>query len=258
MEKEDIKLNKTQQTQFDNLKLIIELIPRSNWNNNVRSILTKKQWDKIRNEVFTKADYKCEICNGIGTKHHVECYEVWHYDIDNKVQTLIKLISICPLCHQVIHIGLTAKIKKENGLRAYKRFQEINKLTDDEAKLFYNYSCQLWTKRSKIKWKLDLKHLKNYNINIKDENDESCPNCIGSNYTKIKKKYIGKSKICKCYDCNSNLIFISYNYYYRKKYICYNCKSYNVFPLQTFKVTYKLNKCNDCGNRYYTQISMSD
>lgn len=163
---EEIKLNKTQQEKFDNLKLTIELVPGPSWWSNVRSNLTKTQWDKLRVEVYTLANNKCEICGGIGTKHPVECHEVWEYDDKKNIQKLKKFMSICPLCHQTKHIGLTGSLVHENGDRAYKRFQVINKLTNKETKLFHDYFWQQWKQRSFKKWKLDITLLDDYNIEL--------------------------------------------------------------------------------------------
>jgi hypothetical protein len=55
------------------LKLTIELIPESAWGENLRKYLRKEIWEKIRKEVFRKANYKCSICGKRGKLH---CHEV--------------------------------------------------------------------------------------------------------------------------------------------------------------------------------------
>ena len=66
-----------------NFKLTIELVPKTSWFTNLRSLVSKEQWDKIRNKVYWKAGYKCEICGSKGPKWPVECHEIWHYDLVN-------------------------------------------------------------------------------------------------------------------------------------------------------------------------------
>ena len=166
MKKQQIKLTKAQQNRFENLKLTIELVPSSCWWSNVRSKIKRTQWDRLRKQVYKAADYKCEICGGVGTKHPVECHEIWDYDDKNKLQTLSKFIAICPLCHEVKHIGLTATWEGDYYLRAYKRFQEINKLTIEETRLFISYFWHQWRERSKHQWKLDISLLDNYDIDL--------------------------------------------------------------------------------------------
>jgi hypothetical protein len=50
------------------MKLTIELVPKTSWYSNVRSNVSKDEWDKIKKKCYIKANYKCEICNGIGDK----------------------------------------------------------------------------------------------------------------------------------------------------------------------------------------------
>ena len=82
-------------------KLIPELIPSNTWYNNVRSIVSKDEWDIIRRKSYKFANYKCQICgdSGInqGYKHPVECHEIWEFDDKNKIQYLIGFISLCPI-----------------------------------------------------------------------------------------------------------------------------------------------------------------
>ena len=42
----------------------IELIPKCTWGINVRTKLSKDQWDVIRKYVYREAGYVCEICGG--------------------------------------------------------------------------------------------------------------------------------------------------------------------------------------------------
>ena len=79
--------------------LTIELVPRTAWLVNVRSEVSKSEWDKLRRATYKAAGYRCEICNGKGHKHPVECHEVFEYDDEEKSQTLKRLIAICPKCN---------------------------------------------------------------------------------------------------------------------------------------------------------------
>lgn len=161
-----IELNKTQQQRFDDLKLTIELVPESCWCSNLRSMLKPFQWDMLRQNVYREAKHICEICGGVGTRHPVECHEVWSYNDMINVQKLEKLISICPQCHFVKHIGLTYHRGQEYGEIAYKRFQDINELSDNEAKLFCDFVSHQWRQRSLKDWKLDISLLSELNIDI--------------------------------------------------------------------------------------------
>jgi len=146
------------------LKLQIELVPRKCFWSNVRSNIKKSQWDKIRKSVYQKAGFICEICGGKGTRHPVECHEVWKYDPVTMIQKLGFFQSLCPLCHEVKHIGLAGI--RGNGERAFNRFRDINKLDDKTAIQIKNAVFKEWKIRSLNEWKLDIEYLKNWDLEL--------------------------------------------------------------------------------------------
>lgn len=146
------------------LKLTLDLIPKSQFNNNVRSIVSKKQWDYIRSQVYAEAYNVCEICGGIGEKHPVEAHEIFSYDNKTLIQKLDKLIALCPNCHMVKHMGLAEIMGKK--IEAIIHLSKINKMTRKEAKIYIKESFKIWEERSKKNWILDLSYLKKYGINV--------------------------------------------------------------------------------------------
>jgi hypothetical protein len=146
------------------LKLTVELVPSSSWADNVRSIVSKKQWDIIKSQVTSKAYNLCEICGGIGPKHPVECHEIWHYDDKKSIQKLIGMIALCPNCHIVKHFGLAQVMNRTTKAMAH--LMKINKISATQANDYINNAFKIWSERSKKIWKLDLSYLKEYGINI--------------------------------------------------------------------------------------------
>lgn len=135
-------------------KLTIELVPKTAWFKNLRSELSKEQWDRLRKDCYRQANYICECCGGKGDKWPVECHEVWKYDDKNKLQTLIRLISLCPSCHEVKHIGL-ASIKGRKEI-ATKHLSKINGWGLTQTENYINAAFSLWQQRSKYKWSMDI------------------------------------------------------------------------------------------------------
>lgn len=132
------------------MKLTINLIPRTTFFTNVRSIYPE-YWDLLRKDCYKKAFYKCEICSGKGKKWPVECHEIWSYK--NKTQKLERLIALCPQCHQVQHAGLaTIRGKSEEVIS---QLMKVNKITRDNALEHYHEAFEIWKKRNKINWHLD-------------------------------------------------------------------------------------------------------
>jgi len=134
------------------MKLTIELVPQSAFFKNVRSEVSKEQWDIIRREAYKKAGYKCQICGGVGEKHPVECHEIWEYK--DGVQKLIGFIAICPACHQVKHIGLSRMRGLEED--CMKHLVKINNINEAQAYTYIENSFAIWDERNKQDWKLDI------------------------------------------------------------------------------------------------------
>jgi 5-methylcytosine-specific restriction endonuclease McrA len=141
------------------MKLTIELVPQTAWYSNVRSNVTKAEWDVLRKACYKKAGYKCEVCSGKGPKHPVECHEIWEYDDKKHTQTLIGLIALCPNCHKCKHMGY-ARISGNYDI-ALKHLAKVNEITLKEAEKYVDESFEIWDKRSQNDWKLDITILEN-------------------------------------------------------------------------------------------------
>jgi len=143
-------------------KLTVELIPKTCFYSNVRTLLPNKYWDLLRKDSYEKANNVCEICGDTGKnqgyRHNVECHEIWHYDDVFKIQRLDGLISLCPKCHQVKHFGRTSAIGKQP--EAFKHMEKVNDWNHRDCVTHLKEVMDKWMDRSKYKWHLDLTYLK--------------------------------------------------------------------------------------------------
>lgn len=142
-------------------KLTIELIPKTSWFKNLRAELSTKDWDKIRKACYKQANYRCQICGGIGKKWPVECHETWKFERIRKVQgiktyqqTLEGLIALCPSCHQVKHIGYANKQGKL--MDCIRHLMKVNEYSQYLAERQIQAAFILYLKRSKVKWDVDI------------------------------------------------------------------------------------------------------
>ena len=140
-------------------KLKFELVPDGCWYYNLRSILSKKQWDYIRHVAYDEADGRCMIC---GRKvNRLEAHERWRYDEETATCILSDVIAVCSMCHQVIHIGRTQLMGK--GERAEDWFMRVNKCSYADMRAELGKANDDHIRRNKIaEWKLDLSYLKRY------------------------------------------------------------------------------------------------
>ena len=154
-------------------KLTIELVPSTSWYNNVRSNVSKEEWDMYRVECYLRAGRKCEICGDTGKNqgynHDVECHEIWEYDDKKKTQTLTRLVALCPTCHKVKHAGLAMKRGEEDIV--LNQLMVVNDMNIDEAQEYLSESFALWEERSGHKWKVDISYLDKYFKTTNDLDD---------------------------------------------------------------------------------------
>jgi len=149
-------------------KLTIEFVPTTCWFSNVRDHVSAAVWKKITAVVAEKAGSRCEICDGRGHRHPVECHEVWFYDDKTLTQKLVRLIALCPSCHEVKHIGLT---KKRGRLKkALEHMAKVNQWHITRAEIYRKNVFALWRRRSLFAWKLDLSYLnETFGIQIEEK-----------------------------------------------------------------------------------------
>ena len=140
--------------------LEIELVPKTSFFNNVRSVITDSQWDIIRKKCYKKANHICEICGGKGDKWPVECHEVWQYDDTNHIQKLIGFIALCPNCHKVKHYGYATITN--NAELVFNYFIKINNINKEEAIKYIDNVFELWKLRSKYNWEVNIDFLDKY------------------------------------------------------------------------------------------------
>lgn len=153
-----------------NIKLTVELIPSTCHYSNVRTTVKPKEWDKIRFISYEAAGHKCEVCNETGKeqgyKHNVECHEIWEYDDINKIQKLSGLISLCPTCHQVKHIGRAIAIGNQG--ECFAKLAKVNDWTLEQVLAHVDEAFAEYKERSKHQWGIDLSILNQepYNLTI--------------------------------------------------------------------------------------------
>lgn len=136
------------------LKLEIELVPRTAWWSNVRSILLRRDWDALRQRVYREYGHRCAICGADGMIH---CHECWSYDDINLVQTLTGFVALCPLCHHVKHLGHAGILAQEGKLdydSVISHFLEVNGCSREVFEKHRETAFALWSERSRHQWKL--------------------------------------------------------------------------------------------------------
>lgn len=143
------------------LKLFIELVPRTSWYNNLRKVIHLEEWDKIRKKSYNDAGHKCAICGAIG---RLNCHEVWSYDDEAHIQKLEGFTALCDLCHHVKHIGLAGILELQGKLDMEEVIKHFMRVNDCDKRTFENHekaAFEEWRKRSSHKWQVCLGQYEN-------------------------------------------------------------------------------------------------
>lgn len=141
------------------LKLQVEIVPSSCFYSNVRSEVSKKQWDLIRRKTYSLANNRCEICGGQGRKHPVEAHEVWDYieTPTKNIQKLVRMIALCPLCHESKHVGLAQMRGRMQQVLVHMSI--VNRVDPQVIADHIEEERLKWVHRSRLQWELDISYL---------------------------------------------------------------------------------------------------
>lgn len=172
--KRQTKVGLTNEAMASTFKLTTELVPQTIWRNNLRSMVKRPDWDKLRYKTYADYGHKCGIC-GIHPDR-LECHEIWEYDDTHHIQHLKGLITLCVLCHHIKHLG-RANIDALDGRLDYDElvdhFMTINNCSEDE---FFTYRDDIvfpqWKHRSKYQWTQDFGEYTNL-IKVTNTNTET-------------------------------------------------------------------------------------
>lgn len=146
--------------------LSVELVPKTAWLSNVRTLVTRAEWEMCKRFVRERSGDRCEICGGQGRRWPVECHETWLYDDETFTQKLTGLIALCPNCHQVKHLGFAEA--RGNLEAALHHLQVVNRWTRAQAMLYANAVFVVWRGRSEYQWTLDISYLETLGIDVQD------------------------------------------------------------------------------------------
>jgi 5-methylcytosine-specific restriction endonuclease McrA len=80
-------------------KLNIELVPEPLWGKSLATTLKRSEWDRVRRIVYQRQGFKCGICKAEG---RLLCHEIWSYDDESHVQTLVGFKAVCTDCNNCI------------------------------------------------------------------------------------------------------------------------------------------------------------
>ena len=146
-------------------ELFIDMIPKTSYFKNVRSIFTEEDWNLIRHHIYERTGHRCECCGAKRFKY-LEAHERWTFNYATQTQKLVRIIALCRLCHQATHYGhskVTKEIKKIN-----EHLKKVRKMNDEELNNHIKEAYEIWEDRNKVKWTIDISLITDSGFRIKN------------------------------------------------------------------------------------------
>jgi hypothetical protein len=140
----------------DALRLSIELVPKSSFFNNLRTVVSTEEWDRIRKRTYADYEHRCGICGATG---RLACHERWAYDDTTHEQRLLGFIALCDLCHHVKHIGYAGVLAMRGQLDLARVVEHFLRVNDCDRATFERHKREafaLWRERSRQSWRIHL------------------------------------------------------------------------------------------------------
>lgn len=139
----------TQQREF---LLVPKALPTSSHYANLRQVLPRTKWDKLRKLAYERANHMCELCHGKPPR--LEAHELWRFDFDLKIQYLERVVALCSKCHAMQH-ALLLRLQHDQGIKnaqvVVNHYNKLNnvKITFDK---FFAIATNEHNKYEKIFW----------------------------------------------------------------------------------------------------------
>ncbi|GAA2121771.1 hypothetical protein [Glycomyces algeriensis] len=139
-----------------------DMLPENVWGSNLRGILPKADWDRLRIPVCEAAGNRCEVCSqpgydpDTGRQRRPDCHELWHFEVTSTsaVQRLARLVALCPDCHRVQHAG-RASVRGELS-KVVGQLRAVNSWNHSEVRQALHNAEERYRWRRQFNWDLDL------------------------------------------------------------------------------------------------------
>jgi len=146
-----------------NMRLEIELVPRTVWFSSLYHMLPLEIWASIREKHIQTTGARCEICGS--SQRPLQLHEMWQYDDEKHIQKLLGFELLCRKCHSIQHIGL-AMIRAGAGGVNYdmlaEHFCRVNRCSRQDFDRHVDKAFKVWRERSKHKWSQNLGEYERY------------------------------------------------------------------------------------------------
>jgi hypothetical protein len=145
-------------------KPAIRMVPAPLWGMNLRRMLPKSRWNKLRKNLIAECGLKCQTCGKVETESkRIFAHEEWEYDTGRTpaIARLAGLKLSCWHCHAVEHFGATGNMVRSGELTekaiedTIENFCRLNGVGHDEFRAHLAEAKAEWIRSSHLQWKVD-------------------------------------------------------------------------------------------------------
>lgn len=131
------------------------MVPQPLWGRDLAKLAPRKEWDRLRKQVYERYDNHCGICGAGG---RMICHEIWEYDDVNHIQRLTGLIALCSLCNSCKHMGRSHNLflqGKLDFMPVVEHFCRVNGIAQLEFREVFDAALVQWRERNNYEWTQD-------------------------------------------------------------------------------------------------------
>ena len=130
-------------------KLNVRLIPKSAYGQNMRSVMSSREWRDLSD--YVRSVQVCAGCWKRFDKTRLEAHEEWVWKLFGE-QVLRRIVPLCKKCHHTVHIGRANACNEYE--EAQRHYMQVRHVSQGKFNQIVNEEWKRWDKRSKIKWHL--------------------------------------------------------------------------------------------------------
>lgn len=146
------------------MKITMEVIPDSCLGRNLHSdkLLINGKWEDISRIVRVKG--VCQCCGERFSTEDLNSHEVWEFNVGQRIQRLVKIVSLCTRCHNAVHYHIlmgNPMLGEEKQFIAKAQYIYVNKCTFEEFERDLDAVLEKYRILNNISemWYLDISHI---------------------------------------------------------------------------------------------------
>ena len=127
--------------------------------------LRRQDCEQLRKTLLAESEFHCQGCGALASRKHMHhCQEIWHYDDDELVQRLERIVVMCSACRGVKNIDAwdLHRLDLDSGHLAH--LAKVRGWDEDTLRSHLEEALTRWNERSGQRWRLDLTALRTYGI----------------------------------------------------------------------------------------------